>query len=151
MGLEADHDHFHCDYCGNLYFPRPDEEGVAVLREAHAECPVCQVALFDAALRGERLLYCTRCRGMLISMDDFPRMLARLRAAGTGASAAIQPPGWDGLKRRLQCPRCRQLMDTHLYGGPGNVILDSCEKCAFNWLDHGELARIALAPDSHYA
>jgi Zn-finger nucleic acid-binding protein len=151
MSLQADQDHFHCEYCGNLYFPKPDDEGVAVLREAHVECPVCMVALFYAALRGERILYCTRCRGMLISMDEFPRILAQLRASGNGASTIVHPPDWDGLERDLHCPRCHELMDTHLYGGPGNVILDSCETCGLNWLDHGELARIALAPDPHYA
>jgi Zn-finger nucleic acid-binding protein len=42
-------------------------------------------------------------------------------------------------------------MDTHPYGGPGNVIIDTCENCSVNWLDHGELQRIVRAPDSHYA
>jgi Zn-finger nucleic acid-binding protein len=38
-------------------------------------------------------------------------------------------------------------METHSYCGPGNVVIDSCEPCSLNWLDHGELARIAQAPD----
>jgi Zn-finger nucleic acid-binding protein len=38
-------------------------------------------------------------------------------------------------------------MITHRYGGPGNVIIDSCERCQANWLDYGELARIVRAPD----
>ena len=36
----------------------------------------------------------------------------------------------------------------HIYAGPGNVVLDSCERCQVNWLDAGELRRIAVAPDS---
>jgi Zn-finger nucleic acid-binding protein len=39
-------------------------------------------------------------------------------------------------------------MISHLYGGPGNVVIDSCERCLVNWLDAGELQRIAAAPDS---
>ena len=34
------------------------------------------------------------------------------------------------------------------YGGPGNVVIDTCERCLVNWLDPGELRRIAIAPDS---
>jgi Zn-finger nucleic acid-binding protein len=41
-------------------------------------------------------------------------------------------------------------MDTHLYAGPGNVVLDTCETCGVHWLDRGELRRIAMAPDHHY-
>jgi Zn-finger nucleic acid-binding protein len=38
-------------------------------------------------------------------------------------------------------------MEAHFYAGPGNVVLDSCDFCNLNWLDHGELMRIARAPD----
>jgi Zn-finger nucleic acid-binding protein len=41
-------------------------------------------------------------------------------------------------------------MEAHFYGGPGNVVIDTCESCSLNWLDHGELARIAQAPASDY-
>jgi len=41
-------------------------------------------------------------------------------------------------------------MDTHLYGGPGNVIIDTCESCALMWLDYGELERMVRAPDWQY-
>jgi Zn-finger nucleic acid-binding protein len=41
-------------------------------------------------------------------------------------------------------------MDTHPYGGPGNVIIDDCERCEVNWLDYGELQRIVRAPERHY-
>ena len=36
------------------------------------------------------------------------------------------------------------------YGGPGNVIIDTCEHCSLNWLDYGELQRIVRAPDERY-
>ncbi|MGD0548268.1 MAG: hypothetical protein ABR991_10645, partial [Terracidiphilus sp.] len=34
-------------------------------------------------------------------------------------------------------------MDAHFYGGPGNVVIDSCEECCVIWLDRGEARRIA--------
>ena len=61
------------------------------------------------------------------------------------------PPDPHALDRQIACPMCHQTMDTHPYCGPGNVILDSCEPCEVLWLDHGELRRIALAPDHHYS
>jgi Zn-finger nucleic acid-binding protein len=39
-------------------------------------------------------------------------------------------------------------MDAHFYGGPGNVVIDSCEDCSLIWLDHGAITRIAHAADS---
>jgi Zn-finger nucleic acid-binding protein len=38
-------------------------------------------------------------------------------------------------------------MLSHLYGGPGNIVIDSCEQCQANWLDSGELRRTAVAPE----
>jgi Zn-finger nucleic acid-binding protein len=37
-------------------------------------------------------------------------------------------------------------MMSHIYGGPGNVVVDTCEVCHVVWLDPGELLRMALAP-----
>jgi Zn-finger nucleic acid-binding protein len=36
-------------------------------------------------------------------------------------------------------------MQNHFYGGPGNLVIDTCERCHLNWLDPGELRRIARA------
>jgi hypothetical protein len=47
--------------------------------------------------------------------------------------------------RVLTCPRCRQSMISHFYGGPGNLVIDTCERCQVNWLDPGELRRMARA------
>ena len=38
-------------------------------------------------------------------------------------------------------------MEAHLYAGPGNVVIDSCEECCMIWLDRGEAKRIASAAD----
>ena len=37
-------------------------------------------------------------------------------------------------------------MDTHPYYGPGNVVIDSCDRCELVWLDFGELKQIVDAP-----
>ena len=36
-------------------------------------------------------------------------------------------------------------MDTHPYGGPGNIVIDNCAGCELNWLDYGELQRVGRA------
>lgn len=90
------------------------------------------------ASSGPRISYCADCRGMLVPMDDFRHVLTVMRA--------VEPPKWDQLHRRRSCPRCGREMETHLPGGAGNVILDTCEGCGVNWLDDGERERIARAP-----
>jgi Zn-finger nucleic acid-binding protein len=150
MRLEDGKDAFTCDYCKSIYFPEKNEDGVRVLGEPAALlCPVCAVALVHAAHSGHRLLYCTRCRGMLIRMEVFVGLIQDLRARREGAAAVLVPDRKD-LERRIMCPQCHQPMDTHFYGGPGNIIIDDCDRCSLNWLDAGELMRIALAPgDTH--
>jgi Zn-finger nucleic acid-binding protein len=37
-------------------------------------------------------------------------------------------------------------MDTHQYGGAGNVVIDNCYACSVIWLDWGELNRIITVP-----
>jgi Zn-finger nucleic acid-binding protein len=51
------------------------------------------------------------------------------------------------VERQIYCPSCRRKMDTHPYGGPGNVVIDNCPRCKVNWLDHDELHRITRAPE----
>ena len=147
MRLNADDDHFHCDYCKSVFFPAKDDEGVSVLTVAADEpCPVCALPLMEAALAKIRIRYCTKCRGMLIPMGVFLALVEELRAGAQGTLIAATPDVHD-LQRKIDCPHCRQRMDTHFYNGPGNVIIDDCETCALNWLDHGELMRIVRAPD----
>jgi hypothetical protein len=84
---------------------------------------------------------------MLIDMNRFATVIDALRARADG-SHAVAPRRQNPGDRILSCPRCRQPMIGHLYCGPGNVVIDSCERCQANWLDAGELRRIAVAPDS---
>jgi len=152
MRLEADRNFFACDYCRRVYFPEANADGIRVLGEpARLECPVCAIPLVHAAAGDRRILYCNQCRGMLVPMDDFFGMVQDLRSRHETSAEFMRAPNWKDLDRKLRCPQCHDWMDAHPYGGPGNVIIDACENCAFNWLDYGELDRIVRAPDPEYA
>jgi Zn-finger nucleic acid-binding protein len=147
MRLAVDDDCWRCDYCKSVFFPEKNDEGVSVLGVASdMACPICAIPLQDAALAKLRILYCTRCRGMLVSMDVFMPLVEELRAGQPGTLIAHTPDLHD-LGRKIDCPHCHQRMDTHFYAGPGNVITDDCSQCLLNWLDHGELMRVVRAPD----
>jgi Zn-finger nucleic acid-binding protein len=147
MRLEPDKDCLSCDYCKSIFFPAKDDDGVSVLGvPSDQSCPVCAIPLMNAALAKIRILYCARCRGMLIPMAVFMSLVEELRAGAPGTLIAPAPDHHD-LERRIDCPHCHRQMDTHYYNGPGNVIIDDCSQCFINWLDHGELMRIVRAPD----
>ena len=152
LRLTESDDSLRCEYCRSVYTPPKDDNGVRVLGEASAlACPVCRVALVQAALAGHRILYCTQCQGMLVSMDHFVALLEELRAQRAG-HGSIQPAAdRKALERRIDCPQCHQRMDTHFYEGPGNIIIDDCSRCRLDWLDQGELMRAVRAPGRDYA
>lgn len=150
MRLETAKDCLACEYCRNIFFPEKDDEGVAIFPEASDEsCPVCAVPLMHASLAEVRLLYCTHCRGMLVPMDVFITLVEELRANQPGS---LVPPAPDPseLHHKVECPHCHKPMETHFYSGAGNVIIESCDVCELNWLDHGKLMRIVRAPDHSY-
>ncbi len=152
MRLETDREFFLCEYCGGIYFPEANSDGVRVLEEPAAlACPACAVPLVHAAVGDRRILYCQRCRGMLIAMDRFLAIVEDLRSHRESAGGPPRPPDWRDMQRHLRCPQCAQPMDTHPYGGGGGVIIDSCDGCSLDWLDYGELERIARAPDRQYS
>src|SRR5262249_36566194 len=131
--------------------PESNFEGVRVLQVSDSNCPGCRVLLKQARLLEHSLLYCDQCQGMLIPMKNFVRLTEDLRASRSGPPYSGRPPDLSDLERKTDCPLCGSQMDTHLYAGPGNVVIDTCETCAVHWLDRSELRRIALAPDHHYA
>ena len=117
------------------------------LDQSHAQsCPLCKVPLVQAAIAKTPLLFCTQCRGLLLPMNVLPELIDQLRASPDQQAIQI-PPDRADLQRTIQCPLCQHRMDTHLYAGPGNVVIDSCEECNLIWLDRGELTRIAHARD----
>ena len=152
MRLKADQECFQCDYCGTVEVPAVNAEGIRVFDEpAKVQCPVCEIPMVEASAAGSRIVYCNHCHGILVSMEAFPGVVQDLKAHREGVAFTARPFDPRDLDRRLPCPRCGRRMDTHLYGGGGNVIIDACESCQLNWLDHGELDRIVRAPDREYA
>jgi len=145
LPVDAAGDTLPCAYCGSVYLPDANYDGVRIIDESSAEpCPICGVPLMHASLAGAALRYCTRCRGILVPMDAFEALLTAV-AALPGPPQIVAPADPTQLDQRLACPHCHQPMDTHFYAGPGNVILSDCERCRLNWLDHGRLQRLARA------
>lgn len=135
-----------CDYCGSQTSPRPDEDGVIVMEPTAHHCPLSATPLASALIESCELLYCTRCHGMLLDMEKLLPLLAVLREYRSWSRSSQAPRDVDA-GRVLRCPLCRHEMDRHLYGGGGNMDVDSCESCEVLWLDRGELSRIVAAPD----
>jgi Zn-finger nucleic acid-binding protein len=151
LRLEDDKDYLICDFCHSLHFPEPDDAGVRALGVSVSElCPVCHVPLEHAAVDGLRVLYCGRCHGLLIAMPIFVVLIDDLRAKSGCTSALTRRISPRDLARRIECPRCHRTMDTHPYGGPGNIVIDSCSDCRLDWLDYGELQRVVRAPEGRY-
>jgi len=150
MQLKSGMTSFKCEYCHSVYFPDKDDEGVRVLGEQSGDaCPVCKVPLMKAAVSNFRIVYCTTCRGMLIPMEEFQVLIDELQSQqrDTIVQTAADP---QDLRRSIDCPHCHHPMEAHYYAGPGNVVIDSCDTCSLNWLDHGELMRISHAPDEYH-
>src|SRR5579864_5568246 len=127
--------------------PPVNEDDVQVTAETTHVCPVCQANLFDATIENRSVRYCTKCRGLLVSIDKFLPLVEYLRALWHPSGANIEPRDNADADRNLTCPQCYGTMSGHPYGGPGNVNIDTCERCAVIWLDRNELRRIVLAPD----
>ena len=148
MRIDRDRRLLVCDHCGSQQEAPAVIEHLDVLGEAASACPVCSTALSAARLEGYPLLFCTRCFGMLIEMNWLSAVVDAARALDERPLHTVLPRRQNPGDRHLDCPSCRQPMINHLYGGPGNLVLDSCEACQVNWLDPGELRRIVMAPDT---
>lgn len=138
---------FVCDYCGTEFLPPAEAGGVIVIDDSKFACPLCKSKLADAALESIPLLYCRACHGMFIAMDHLGPLISSLRARRDRPAAYAIPRSDHDAGRSLHCPRCAAPLDCHLYGGGGNVNVDSCEPCESVWLDSGELRKIVAAPD----
>jgi len=121
---------------------------VQVGAETTQVCPACHSSLSDWNIQGKPVLYCTKCRGFLISIDKFLPLVEFLRALAHPTASDIQPRDNSDADRHFACPMCGRTMTGHPYGGPGNVNIDNCEACSLIWLDHDELQRIVMAPDA---
>ena len=119
-----------------------------LLEPSGLQCPSCKGALVNALAGGRPVQVCLGCHGALVPMWSLVAVVAVVRFF-EGQSLEVLParrqePG----DRLLVCPSCSAVMTSHLYGGPGNIVMDTCASCELNWLDPGELRRIALAPNS---
>jgi Zn-finger nucleic acid-binding protein len=147
MQLRLEQQQFFCPYCSSIYFPKENEDRVRILaEESEIQCPVCRTALVHAVIEETQILYCQSCRGMLIDQGSFLALIQYLRAKST--QPPLKPPAVDfsELDRSLYCPTCGEKMSTHLYGGPGNLVVDNCSRCLNLWLDNQEFKRIIRAP-----
>jgi Zn-finger nucleic acid-binding protein len=148
MRLKADMESFKCDYCQSVCFPEKNDEGVRVLDDPSGQdCPVCHAPLMHAVFGKVAIAYCTGCHGMLTPMQALEGLVEQSQG-GQDAEAAPAAPDTEDLRRKIDCPQCRRPMDAHLYAGPGNVVIDSCEECCLIWLDRGALLRIVHAAAS---
>ena len=150
MRLKENAEALTCDYCGAIHVPEPNADGVRVLGVPAESCPACPSTLLQSTIAGHRIRYCEKCHGMLIAMETFLVIVQDLRARRDATFTVAHQPDPRDLDRRIKCPQCRREMNTHLYMGPGNVVIDSCETCWLDWLDYGELDRIVRAPDHEY-
>ena len=150
MELFAVRGHFFCRYCGSFDFPpTAGTDGIRVLDDANSTlpCGVCSkplaVAVLDAA---HQVRYCRNCRGVLMARSTFAAVVHARRAWTSEPPAPPVPLDRGELARKIVCPECRSSMAVHPYYGPGNVVMDSCERCNAVWLDFGELRQITDAP-----
>ena len=125
----------------------PNEDGVLAGPETAKTCPGCQAMLSEGTIQGKPVLYCTKCRGLLIPIANFLPLIEFLRALSPPSGANLEPRDNSDADRHLTCPECGKTMIGHPYGGPGNVNIDTCEACSRIWLDRKELQRIVMAPD----
>ena len=147
MHLAAGSDYMQCEFCKSIHIADPDDEGVRLSEEqSERACPICGEPLWNATLTGVRLESCRKCRGMLIPMETFVDLIEQLRAKQGDAVATPTRAAPDELRRKINCPKCHRPMDAHFYLGGGSVVIDGCDPCCLNWLDHGELMRIVRAP-----
>jgi Zn-finger nucleic acid-binding protein len=135
-----------CNHCGTLNEPATPPVGLDVGPATDTACPSCAVPLHESHLEGLPLLFCRGCQGMLVPMPLFVSVIEAARMQEPRGVSAVLPRRQRPGERTLTCPSCRTPMLSHIYGGPGNLVIDTCEPCGRNWLDGGELRRIARAP-----
>lgn len=137
-----------CDHCGSQQEAPAAFDYLELLSEASSLCPICSTPLSTSRLESQPLLCCAGCFGLLIDMSRFTAVIDAVRLHEERSFRTALPRRQNPGDRVIKCPACGQPMLAHSYGGPGNVVIDSCERCQVNWLDPGELRRIAVAPDA---
>lgn len=144
-------DYLICKYCDSTYFPEENIDGVRITdNSTKFDCPVCSKPLVEARINGSEVLSCEKCRGILINTASFVKNIELLRSRSTKPPVIPPPLNREQFERQIMYPQCNEKMDTHPYGGPGNIVIDNCVCCKVNWLDYSELNKIIRAPERHY-
>jgi Zn-finger nucleic acid-binding protein len=142
--------YYFCHHCGSFHFLETMErDGLEVIgRPAEPlGCPVCRAPMSKALLdTSHPVEYCERCRGVMTSRGTFGHVINSRRAFAADPAAAPAPLDQRELQRRIVCPSCRIEMNVHPYFGPGNIVIDTCDRCNVIWLDFGELKQAIDAP-----
>ena len=147
MRISREEDLLICQHCGSRQEPVTIAANLELLGDTTQPCPLCKTGLSQGRLHGHPLLCCRQCGGMLIEMSRFAAIIDAVRLVDAGQTGAVAPPRQKPGERTLTCPSCGRAFTSHRYLGPGNVVIDTCSPGLLNWLDRGELRRIALAPD----
>lgn len=120
MTFVWDLDYFFCDYCKTYDFPEEGSDSFRIVdKRSGLHCPACSAELQVASFLKMRALHCGNCRGFLMKQDRFRILVGNLRAGAADAPAIPEPIDREELQRQVRCPHCFQVMDTHVYGGPG--------------------------------
>lgn len=143
-------EYMQCEYCRSLVFtsnnPLTVDRITPMGAELDAACPTCQKTLCTGTIEDRPVLYCGACYGFLLKNEDFGSVVRLRRSRRERMEAEpVSPLNTEEYKRRLQCPNCDSHMEVHPYYGPGNIIIDSCQRCQYVWLDHGELSKVVRA------
>lgn len=96
-------------------------------------CPVCSEQL---TLENE-VYSCLNKHGGLVS-GKFLRDIEQVAEAIEDLPSSSEPPD---MKKDIVCPHCSALMHKVNYNNTG-VVIDSCSRCQFRWLDAGEVKKI---------
>lgn len=152
MELIESRRYFFCRYCGSFNFPEPaDAHGIRVLGRTSdpPPCPMCGAPLTQAVLDDVHPVhFCAKCRGVLMPRGTFATVVSMRRAWASNVPTGPGPLDRRALDLERSCPLCHQRFITHPYYGPGNVVIDNCERCDVIWLDFGEMRQIVDAPGS---
>ena len=142
--------YYFCHHCGAFHFiDTAAADGLQPLGpsdKAH-DCPVCATVLGRGLLDATHPVeHCAGCGGLLMPRASFGDVVTRRRAWASGPPSVPARLDARELERQLTCPGCRGSMAVHPYYGPGNVVIDTCDRCDVVWVDSGELRQIADAP-----
>lgn len=143
--------HHWCRGCNLFEFPTALDEGLIPItsggESTSFRCPKCEVSLEVGSItESVQVCFCSNCRGFVTSSQSLGQVITQMRSEYQGLDDQPQPLDPQELEIYDACPACRELMDSHPYYGPGNLVLNTCNPCQLAWLEHGELAKIIRAP-----